>query len=214
MTPSNGLRPCVNFRNFQKILDKPVHPCYHTAMTHHIWTASQKVYDFLSPDPSQLDVHDMAHALSQTCRFNGQCPTFYSVAQHCTIGSYEFDDPALAYEFLVHDAHEAYVGDIPSPLKALLPDYRGMEDRCEAVVRTYFGVPHVMTPSVRAMDLSMLVSEFADLFGAIPAGLEHIARIQTTIRPMPIHASHEAWLSRYDELARKLGKPVAAEVNA
>lgn len=79
--------------------------------------------DLSDPDYSRVHIRDIAAGLARECRFAGQLHGYYPVAQHCVIGS--LIAPAhVQYVFLMHDAAEAIIKDIPSPLKALLPDYR------------------------------------------------------------------------------------------
>lgn len=114
-------------------------------------------FDFTDPEGSVIDIRDIAHGLANLCRFNGQTSKFYSVAQHCVLmAGFGAADP---FEMLMHDAHEAYVGDMPSPLKQLIPDYKEIEKRVEAAVRRRFGLPPVMSPAVKEADLRMLLTE-------------------------------------------------------
>ena len=80
--------------------------------------------DLLDPDVASIDILDIAHGLSNICRFTGQTSVFYSVAEHCmhvsSIVEARTGDPYLTLGGLLHDAHEAYTGDISSPMKAAL----------------------------------------------------------------------------------------------
>jgi hypothetical protein len=93
-----------------------------------IRTATGKTIDFLELDPSQLDLEDIAHNLSMICRFVGGVRSFYSVAEHSlnvsALCEAKGEDPLWG---LFHDAPEAYIGDVSSPLKALLPEYKRIE---------------------------------------------------------------------------------------
>lgn len=84
-------------------------------------TASGIVVNLFNPDPEQINLHDIAHGLAYTCRWNGATKSYYSVAEHCC----RMFDVASTKEqkltALFHDAEEAYWGDIISPLKKLLP---------------------------------------------------------------------------------------------
>jgi len=89
-----------------------------------------------------FDIRDIAHALAQICRFNGQISKFYSVAQHSmTVGrlmeDYNLGDPL---EGLLHDATEAYLSDVPSPFKHMLPDWNAIDHRCEIALRKQFSL--------------------------------------------------------------------------
>ncbi|HAF5811207.1 TPA: HD family hydrolase, partial [Salmonella enterica] len=99
-----------------------------------IQTLSGKQFDYLSATIDDIDIEDIAVALSNICRFSGHLPKFYSVAQHSVLCS-QLVSPEFAFEALMHDAAEAYCQDIPAPLKALLPDYREIEKRTDQLIR-------------------------------------------------------------------------------
>ncbi len=82
------------------------------------------VYPF-SPDYGQINIVDIAHALSMKCRFNGHSQFFYSVAQHCVEVSKISKNPLLG---LLHDAAEAYIGDIAAPIKDKIEFWNSDED--------------------------------------------------------------------------------------
>jgi len=107
-------------------------------METHITTFTGKRIDYLMPDWRQINIKDISHALSQICRYNGHCPQFYSVAEHSYHCSEMCTDPKDALVMLLHDAAEAYVGDLPSPLKRLLPDYQKIEhDIFDAILHAF-----------------------------------------------------------------------------
>ena len=126
-------------------------------------TRSGLYIDFDDPDPDTILLEDIAHALSLMNRYAGHTPFPYSVAQHCVLAS-RMAPPGLELEALMHDAQEAYVVDLPSPLKRLLPGYREVEQRIEAVIRKKFGLPVAFDPRVKEIDTRMLVTE-AKVFG-------------------------------------------------
>lgn len=84
-----------------------------------ICTRSGRLIDLLAPDSSQITLHDMAHALGAICRYNGHTPQHYSVAEHSIWVSYALP-MELRLHGLLHDAHEAYLGDITSPVNHAL----------------------------------------------------------------------------------------------
>lgn len=127
----------------------------------YIATSTGKHIDFTNITPDQICIEDIARGLSNECRFAGQLESFYSVAQHSVYVS-QIVPPEYALEALLHDAAEAYIKDIPSPLKAMLPDYKAVEKRIEAVIRKKFGLPPVMTVDVHYADLVMLATEKRD----------------------------------------------------
>lgn len=127
-----------------------------------ILTASGAHFDLADPQPDMINLLDIAHGLANECRYAGQCRWFYSVAQHSTLASH-IVAPELALEALLHDAAEAYIKDIPRPLKLLLPDYRAIEQRVDAVIRHAFRLPERMSTAVKAADLTLLATERRDL---------------------------------------------------
>lgn len=127
-----------------------------------IQTLSGKQFDYLSATIDDIDIEDIAVALSNICRFSGHLPEFYSVAQHSVLCS-QLVSPEFAFEALMHDAAEAYCQDIPAPLKALLPDYREIEKRTDQLIRFKFGLPLEEASVVKYADLTMLATELRDL---------------------------------------------------
>lgn len=127
-----------------------------------IQTLSGKHFNYLSAQTDDVDIEDIANALSNICRFAGHLPEFYSVAQHSVLTSLLVPDE-FALEALLHDAAEAYCQDIPAPLKALLPDYRRIEAEVDRVIRIKFDLPAAQHQTVKYADLVMLATERRDL---------------------------------------------------
>lgn len=127
-----------------------------------IQTLSGKKFDYIHSTVDDIEIEDIANALSNICRFAGHLPEFYSVAQHSVLCS-QIVQPEFAFEALMHDAHEAYVQDIPSPLKRLLPDYRRIETMVDDLIRSKYGLPADISPVVKYADLIMLATERRDL---------------------------------------------------
>lgn len=106
-----------------------------------IETYSGRLLRVDSIGPSDLCIFDIAHALARLCRFNGHITAeHYSVAEHCVLVSHLIETPEYQLAGLLHDAAEAYIGDIPSPLKAELPLVKEWEDRILGAVDARFGV--------------------------------------------------------------------------
>lgn len=109
-----------------------------------IKVSSGHYVDIINPDPNTLDIYTISSALSKICRFGGHCPKYYSVAEHCIhstqIGISEgYDNNALKTIFM-HDASEAYIGDIVRPLKANLSQYRKIEERINRAIEYAFNI--------------------------------------------------------------------------
>jgi len=132
-----------------------------------IWTWSGGRFDFLNPSPGSICITDIAHALSLICRFNGHCTEFYSVAEHCVEVADRVmknsDDPKLARTALLHDAAEAYIGDVVSPLKALLPDFQRVETAVEEIIAQKYDLYYPFPPEIKQADRDVLADEFARL---------------------------------------------------
>lgn len=115
-------------------------------------------FDFEAPEASDFTLEDIAHGLSMTCRFAGQCTRFYSVAQH-SIHVSEIVPPSDAFAGLMHDAAEAFIGDVSKPLKEMLPQYKEIEKRIEAAIFARVGLSLPLPPSVKEADIRMLATE-------------------------------------------------------
>jgi hypothetical protein len=128
-----------------------------------ILTRSGRYFDFTKPHEHDFVIEDIADALANICRFNGHCP-FYSVAQHSVAVSWLVPQE-YAMEGLMHDAAEAYLGDVTAPLKMLLAKVYGpIEDATEAAIATRFGLKEPKHPSIKIADLGMLKLEHKKLF--------------------------------------------------
>ena len=107
-----------------------------------ITTYTGKMFDPVNPDIEKIDIRDIAHALSLTCRGNGQVQTFFSVGQHCILCCREamargYSD-RVVLACLVHDASESYMSDVPRPFKAILTEYIAYEEKLLDVIYTRF----------------------------------------------------------------------------
>lgn len=171
-----------------------------------IQARSGRYINFVAPDPNVFCIHDIAHALSHTCRFGGHTRDFYSVAQHSVLVSYLVPENDQ-FAALMHDAAEAYVGDVPTPLKQLLPEYKAIEKRIEACLFERFGLYDGMPVSVKKADLIMLATEQRDLMQAKNDDAEWglIADIQVApfrIKPQSPGQARKSFLDRFNQLSK------------
>lgn len=151
------------------------------------------------PETIDFRIEDIAHALAHMCRFSGHTREFYSVAQHCVEGSYLIAKP-YCLDFLMHDAHEAYVADVAAPLKKLLPDYRALEHRVESALRAWVGLVSFATTAVRTVDLWMLEIEQRNLMKP-PYAQSGVPRqyADRTIAPWSPEVAKAEFLRHFDQ---------------
>jgi uncharacterized protein len=120
-------------------------------------------FHFADPSSIEIDHRDIAHALARLSRFTGHTTVPYSVAQHCvltaTMALQETGNRQLAKMMLMHDAAEAYLGDISRPLKSLLPDYQAIETHVWEVIAKRFSLPADMPKAVAEYDNKALAIE-------------------------------------------------------
>lgn len=166
-----------------------------------IMLASGRYFDLEDPESCEFGIEDIAHALAHICRYTGHCRTFYSVAQHSVLVSL-IVPPEDALAGLLHDAAEAFIGDVSKPLKLLLPDYKRVEQRIESAVLQRFGVAS-LPASVKRADIVMLRTEQRDLMGADKhqwLATEGVQPLAGSITPMGPEQARAVFLDRYEAL--------------
>ncbi|MFN9115813.1 MAG: phosphohydrolase [Bacteroidota bacterium] len=204
----------------------------------HIQTFTGRHINPFDPDPAAIDIEDIAHALSHICRFTGHTRTFYSVAEHCTRaadyntmtsihGTMGKRSRRLALATLLHDASEAYLTDIPRPLKphvyvrpylematgtrGNLYSYRGAEGELQTTIYSRFGLTtddiSDFTQAIHEADLIMLATERRDLLtptSAIWPELEHLTpMLPDRIVPLAPAAAKTDFLRLFHELTQE-----------
>lgn len=172
-----------------------------------ITTNSGKRFDFTHLAANEFDINDIAHALAHINRFTGHTDQPYTVAQHSVYVS-KIVPNEYALAGLMHDASEAYLGDVSAPLKALLPDYRRIEHNVECWLMAHFDIPihHFTHPSIKAADLRMLATEKRDLVNWQSEWevLQGIAPLTKRIIPWEPLYAEAMFLSRFAELTQKV----------
>lgn len=140
----------------------------------YIQTRSGEHLFLQSPDPWKITLEDIAHALSNLCRFTGHTSTFYSVAQHSVMVAHMVQDAgcnlATQRAALMHDAAEAFLGDVSSPLKSLLPEYKELEDIWWRAVAHRFALLPELPRTVKLFDARAVVAEAYAFLGEGPTG--------------------------------------------
>jgi uncharacterized protein len=169
--------------------------------------------DLLEPDLSEVTIEELAHALSRINRFCGHTRTIsgYSVACHSVAVSMHLP-PAYALWGLMHDAHEAFLGDITSPVKMALRALGGgeafdkLESKLVVAVRRRWELHGPMPREVKVADLEALATERRDLLGeeARPWNLrvdgDPVRPWAEVMTPMSTQDGKRAFLRRYEEL--------------
>ena len=138
-----------------------------------IVTYTGKFIDVCNMQVSDVDIEDIAHSLSMQCRFGGHTRKHYSVAQHCCRVSDVLPD-RLKLAGLLHDASEAYVVDLPTPIKRMMPFYVRLEKVVHRVIADAYGISHddFFHSAVTGADYSALWTEWRELIKApMPCGV-------------------------------------------
>jgi hypothetical protein len=177
----------------------------------YLQTVSGRFVNPFDPDPEQIDIGDIARALANVCRFGGHCRSFYSVAQHSVIVSELVEqrggDVEDVFAALMHDATEAYLGDMPHPLKHRSPlgkAFKEAEDHLEQVIAARFKIK-AGVPEIKKADRALLATErrafsgenwhWPELDGVEPLALQLTA--------WPPDEAARAFAARYAELDAK-----------
>lgn len=137
----------------------------------YVTTYSGKKLTFLDPKPEDILLEDIAHCLANICRYNGATKYHYSVAQHsCNVSAMVFartKDPEQALAALMHDASEAYLCDIPRPIKPHLKGYKEIEDNLLKAILEKFEIEEP-GEVVWEVDTNIVADEAEVLFKVVP----------------------------------------------
>lgn len=156
----------------------------------------------MDPRPEDFDLKDIAHALANVNRYGGHLDRPYSVAQHSVLVS-RHCPPGLEMCGLMHDAPEAYIGDMVKPLKLMLPQFQEIEDGVWRALAKRFDLPEEMPDEVKRVDLQMLGTEVRDLMDQ-PVGDWHLALgvdlLPIEVTPWDWQKAEAEFLYRYLDL--------------
>jgi hypothetical protein len=174
----------------------------------YLQTVSGRWVNPFDPDPSQLDAGDIARALANQCRFGGHSRVFYSIAQHSVIVSELVEertgDVEAAFAALMHDAAEAYLGDLPHPLKhrsALGAAFKAAEDRLDERIHDRFRIKRDVA-EIKPVDRALLATErraFSTESWPWPE-LEGVEPLDIGLEAWTPDDAAEAFARRYNEL--------------
>ena len=174
----------------------------------YLQTVSGRWLNPFDPDPDQIDIGDIARALSNQCRFGGHCRAFYSVAQHSVLVSELVEqrggDVEDVFAALMHDAAEAYLGDMPHPIKHRSPlgaAFREAEEHLERAIHERFGI-RADVPELKPADRALLATErraFSSEMWHWPE-LDGIEPLELELRAWSPDEAEHAFKRRFDEL--------------
>lgn len=167
-----------------------------------IQTYSGRRFNPTNPYVDAIVIQDIAHALSMQCRFSGHCKKFYSVAQHSVLVSY-ICDSADAMWGLLHDATEAYLVDVPRPLKrsGKFDAYLEFEAKMQVAICKRFGLPEKEPPSVKRADTIMLATEARDLMGPLHSDwVQPTEPLPFKIEALPQQQAKDLFMKRFFQL--------------
>lgn len=168
-----------------------------------------------------IDIEDIAMALSRAPRYCGHTKVFYSVAQHCVLVAWEVTQRggSLVEQIigLLHDAPEAYLSDLPSPLKALCPEYKVIENGVwDRISHRFLGEVLPIPPIVKECDLALLTAEAEDCFDFPPLDnwvVHYAPRSKTQVVPWGSDTAYTSFLSYHKRLQNNLSMHRAAALN-
>jgi hypothetical protein len=179
----------------------------YAAMRNRILTSRRVWINPIDPMARDINIYDIAHALSQICRYGGHTPVFYSVAEH-SLRVADVLDSVGAYEYhlagLMHDSAEAYLSDITAPVKHNLVGYDAYEDRMLQCICERFNilpVAKVYSDVVKFADRCILATEMRDLFNDSGYNLYGTPLIEPLLlsRVMSPSQASNAFLDRFKD---------------
>lgn len=159
----------------------------------HIRTINGIQIDVANPTPEMFDIFDIAHGLARVCRFGGQIDDFFNVAQH-SINVAKRVPAQHQLAALLHDAPEFIMGDMPRPLKLLMPDYKRVENKIMEAIAERFKIQFPFHPVIKEVDIEMLEYENRNLITG-PRDNEFIV--------MPFAVARREFLKMFHHLANR-----------
>ncbi|WP_018234320.1 hypothetical protein [Thioalkalivibrio thiocyanodenitrificans] len=181
-----------------------------------ILTQSGRRFYPIAPRAEDVVIEDIAHALANMCRFNGHCSDYYSVAQHSVLVSEAVEralpgDPMAALQGLLHDATEAYLPDVPSPVKPFLFGFKRIENRVMAALCQALHIPQAFPPEIKAADLAILWDEARALLKEPPSDWHvPVIPLGVQISPWEPKKAKRLFMDRFRSLLAQLKYAQAA----
>lgn len=173
-------------------------------MSDHITTYGGTHFVPARPEKDKIHITDIAHALSLICRGNGQVKTFFSVGQHCINCALEAKERGYGRRIilacLLHDAGEAYMSDVPSPLKRFLKDYEEMEERILDMIYTKYlgsGLTEEEKRLVKEIDRDFLYFDLRELLNETTMEAEPAMRTAFSYEVRPFSEVEQQYLQLF-----------------
>ena len=171
----------------------------------YIITYSGKKFDPIKPEKHTIDIRDIAHALSLTCRGNGHVKNFFSVGQHCVYCAKEAEARGYSSRVilgcLLLDASEAYMSDVPRPFKQLLVEYQRLEEQLIDVIYEHF-IGSVLTEEeqakVKEIDDDILYFDMIELLNVPQEGPAPKMHIEVDFSVQPFEDIERAYIEIFE----------------
>lgn len=167
----------------------------------YLTTVTGELIDVQNIVPSQVSILDIAHSLSNKCRFGGHSRVFYSVAQHSVRVAWALP-PRLRLAGLLHDASETYLEDVPRPVKRILVGYSDLERRVMQVVSNRFDLGDLVDdPLIHEADNRVLRTEWEELMpGPVPEGIREYLPVEKPPYHFTPSAAYALFLGTFNQL--------------
>lgn len=156
-----------------------------------IRTHSGLYINVFDPTPEMIDIRDIATGLAYECRWGNQIGCHFSVAQHSVLMAWVAPS-RLKFQALMHDASEAYTGDMAKPIKARLPDFKKMEDNLMQIIADKYGFQWPISPTVKGADVQFLREEWDQFMIGKPSGIP--------FKPWPAERAKSEFLTAFNAL--------------
>jgi hypothetical protein len=167
-----------------------------------IGTLTNKKFHFLNPHADEVCIEDISHALSMNCRYSGHVKEFYSVAEHCChihdLVEAGGEDKDLCLSALMHDASEAYLCDIPRPIKPHLNNYFELEAKAEKVIQEKYGFAP-MNWLIKYYDIHICGDEARQLFLTSPDWAESFHKLGVIVQTWSPSKAKQQFMKRFNK---------------
>ena len=184
-----------------------------------IETFTGRQFHFSAEDPDEVAIEDIAHALSLLNRYNGHTQRPYSVAEHCVLMAQYVESvpgtvPADVLTTLLHDASEAYIGDMTRPLKGLFPQFKVLEEKIHELVALKFDTQYPHPDWLKELDMRILTDERAqamDKYSSNDWGLEGVQPLGVQLRFWSPREAEREFILVYRRCLQAMIQPIIEE---